>query len=84
MFVYGKPLTGKTTLCRILANKLGYKIIEWKTFEEKVKKSMGTDEEPYEGEVPAFKIQEALFGFIKALKGEARTFTYVVDGALAG
>ncbi len=33
------------------------KVIEWKTFEEQVKKSLGTEEEPFEGKVPLEKVE---------------------------
>jgi cytidylate kinase len=52
VLVHGPYLSGKSTVCKLLASKLGFKIIDWQAFTEKVKKSKGTEEEPFEGEVP--------------------------------
>lgn len=41
---------------------------------------MGTDEEPFEGEVPLVKVQAAIKEFFQNLTGVDRTHTYVLDG----
>ena len=50
--VIGPPMSGKTTICKLMNKHLNYKIIDWNDIREKVKKTMGTEEEPYDGEVP--------------------------------
>jgi adenylate kinase family enzyme len=63
-FIYGKPLSGKSSVAKIFANKLGCKVVEWSTFHEQVKKSMGGDEENAEAEPPFDKVQAAFFDYI--------------------
>jgi hypothetical protein len=54
--VLGDTLSGKTSLCNHMAKHLGHKIIVMKSLEEQVKKRLGTEEEPFEGEVPIVEI----------------------------
>jgi predicted AAA+ superfamily ATPase len=70
VFVTGPYLSGKTTVCKLLANKLGYKIIDWKAFEDKVKKTKGTEEEPFEGEVNPNELVAAVQSYLQNLKPE--------------
>lgn len=58
--VLGLPLQGKTTLATQLQKHLSYKLVDWKAFEEQVKKSLGTEEEPFEGKVPLDKVEQAV------------------------
>ena len=55
--VIGKPLSGKTFLCKLLEKHFDYKIIDMKALEEVVKKRLGTEEEPFEGEVPIAEVE---------------------------
>jgi dephospho-CoA kinase len=58
--VAGGPLSGKTTISNALSNLVQGKVISFDAMTQSVKKSMGTDEEPFEGEVPKEKVCEAL------------------------
>lgn len=58
--VVGMPFQGRSTLANIISKHLGFKMIDWKVVEEQVKKSMGTEEEPYEGKVPLGKVEDAV------------------------
>ena len=49
--VFGKPLSGKTTVANIMAKNLGFKLLDYKTFEDKVRKAKSTEEEPFEGDL---------------------------------
>lgn len=42
------------------------KIIDWKAIEEQVKKTLGTEEEPFEGKVPLNKVEDAVLSLIHA------------------
>ena len=67
--VMGAPLSGKTTLCKLIGGKhIGFKVVDWKALEEKVKKSMGSEEEPFEGKVPVDKLENAVVDMIKCDK----------------
>jgi len=63
--VVGMPFQGRSTLANIISKHLGFKLIDWKVVEEQVKKSMGTEEEPYEGKVPLAKVEEAVAKMIE-------------------
>lgn len=60
VLVYGRPLSGQTTISNLLSTHLGYRVLSYKTFEERVKKSKGTDEEPFEGEVPVAEVYQVI------------------------
>lgn len=60
----GKPLSGKTFVCQNMSNKLGYCSIDFKAFEESVKKRLGSDEEPFEGDVPMHEIEKDVMKYI--------------------
>ena len=79
VFVCGPYLSGKTTVSKILANKLGYKHIDWIAFQDKVKKSKGTDEEPFEGEVNPQEVVAAVHKYFDSLQGDELNHTYVLD-----
>ena len=58
--VAGGPLSGKSTISNQLSNLVSGKVINFDLLTQQVKKSMGTEEEPFEGEVPKDKIYDAL------------------------
>jgi adenylate kinase family enzyme len=78
--VYGRPLSGKTTVSNILAKQLGFKVFDYKAIEEKVRKTMGTDEEPFEGDVPTDKVNQDIANTIHADAKAGRKMAYVFDG----
>ena len=53
-------MSGKSSLAKLFSKHLDYKIVDWKAFEEQVRKSLGTEEEPFEGEVPIGKVEDAV------------------------
>lgn len=53
----GKSLSGKTTLSEVMREKLNFKIIDMKKIQVEIRKKMGTDEEPFEGEVPIASVE---------------------------
>jgi adenylate kinase family enzyme len=58
--VIGKPMSGKTHICKLLEKHLGFKIIDMKVIEEQIKKSKGTEEEPFEGQISSTEIYAAI------------------------
>jgi len=50
--VLGRPLAGKTVVSNHISQLIGGKIISLSGIAEQVKKTLGTEEEPFEGEVP--------------------------------
>jgi len=77
----GNNFSGKSIISRMLKNKFGFKCIEMKTMEAKIKASLGTEEEPFEGEVPISKVEDAVLKFIEdeMKSGEERN-RFVFDG----
>ena len=48
--------------------------------QEQVKKKLGTEEEPFEGEVPVAKVEDEIVSLINADKKAKLKITYVFDG----
>lgn len=59
-FIVGRTTSGKSFLSEQMKNLLGYEVISMVELTEAVKKSMGDDENPYEGEVPIDKVEAAV------------------------
>ena len=62
--VLGRPLAGKTVVSNHISQLVGGKVISLTGIAETVKKTLGTEEEPFEGEVPTLKVYEAVLGQI--------------------
>lgn len=81
--VNGNSLTGKTTVCKILNERLGTKVISMVDFAEKIKAKLGTEDEPFEGEVPLDTVQQEVQQYvidtIQTTPGKAK---FVFDGYL--
>ena len=58
--VLGSPLAGKTVVSNHISQLVGGKVISLTGIAETVKKTLGTEEEPFEGEVPTLKVYEAV------------------------
>lgn len=50
--VVGNWYTGKTTVTKMMADNFGYEVVDMKAIAAQIKSTMGTEDEPYEGEVP--------------------------------
>jgi len=44
----------------MMGKELGYTVLDMKAISDQVKSKMGTEEEPFEGEVPLSKIEEEI------------------------
>lgn len=75
----GKPLAGKTLLCKLLEKHLGFKPIDMKTLEEPVKKRLGTEEEPFEGEVPVEEVEKEIFSMFDRDQKAGKKYHYIFD-----
>lgn len=53
----GKPLSGKSTLAKVFKDDMDYSVIDMKVLADICKKKLGTDDEPFEGEVGIDKIE---------------------------
>jgi adenylate kinase family enzyme len=77
--VVGFPNQGKTVLANILSKHLGFKLIDWKAIEEEVKKSLGTEDAPFEGVPPTAKMEDAVVKLIQADKAKGIKVSYIFD-----
>jgi len=48
----GRSMSGKTELGSYLKNNFDYRVIDMKVVSDKIKTKLGTEDEPFEGEVP--------------------------------
>ena len=78
--VAGGPFSGKTTISNSLSNLVSGKVINFETLTLQVKKSMGTEEEPFEGEVPKEKVYDAILKQIGNDRQKNLKYTYIFDG----
>lgn len=73
-FMIGKPLSGKTTLSKDLEKNHNYVPIDMKTIQQSIKESKGTEEGPYEGDIPIGEVEAACMDVIKKCKGQKFVF----------
>jgi len=75
--IVGRTLAGKTTLSQYMGKSLGYTVIDMKLIAEQCKAKMGTEDEPFEGEVPIANVEKEICGKIKS---SASTCKFIFDG----
>lgn len=73
-FMVGKPLSGKTTLANIMHKNHGYTIIDMKEVTQQLKDAKGTEEGPYEGDIPLEEVEEAVL--MKINQGQGQKFIF--------
>lgn len=56
----GRSFSGKKTAAAELANTIKSKTINMEQIAGELKKTMGTEEEPFEGDVPVDKVEAAI------------------------
>ena len=78
--VLGRSLAGKTFVSNQIGQLIGGKVINLTGIAETLKKTMGTEEEPFEGEVPTMKVYEAVLESISQDRVNNKKFTYIFDG----
>lgn len=66
----GRAHAGKTTLAKYMVESLDFTLVDMKAIREEVKKSLGTEEEPFEGDVPLPKTEEAICKAVAQAKGK--------------
>ena len=77
--IVGRSFSGKSTLAKELAPLVKGKVISMAALEESVKKTLGTEDEPFEGDVPIEKIEEAVVALVDADRACNEHFTYIFD-----
>jgi adenylate kinase family enzyme len=81
--IVGKSLSGKTTIAKKMSSLFGSHILDMKVVADKCKAKMGSEEEPFEGEVPIAKIEEEITNIINSTKGKYifDSYTHATDDA---
>lgn len=77
--ILGNMLVGKTSVAKILVNHLGYKLLDLAIIEEKIKKSKGTEEEPFEGDITEKELADDILKLWEEEKKNEVNCKYVLD-----
>lgn len=64
----------------MMGKELGYTVLDMKAISDQVKSKMGTEEEPFEGEVPLSKVEEEIVRQIEAGKSAVPRKKFVFRG----
>lgn len=78
----GRSFSGKKTVAASLASFVRGKIINMAEIAAELKKKMGTEEEPFEGEVPLAKVEDAIRDIVAADKAANHKFVYLFESWL--
>mmetsp|Transcript_7196 Transcript_7196/g.12136 ORF Transcript_7196/g.12136 Transcript_7196/m.12136 type:complete len:360 (-) Transcript_7196:1013-2092(-) len=78
--VLGRPLAGKTTLAKNLCDTMNMVLLDMKQITEKVRASLGNEEEPFEGEVPIQDVEKDALRVIEEHKATSTRPKFVFDG----
>jgi len=73
-FMVGKSLSGKSALAKVMADTHGYSVIDMKAITEKIKESKGTEEGPFEGEIPIKEVEDNVMNAVKSGKNQKFVF----------
>lgn len=60
----GRSYSGKKTLAAALSNIINAKVVSMTELQQELKKKMGTEEEPFEGEVPLKSVEQAILSMV--------------------
>lgn len=75
----GRSYSGKRTVAGELVNTIKSKIINMEQIAGELKKSMGSEEEPFEGEVSVDKVEAAIVKHIANDRANSQKYTYLFD-----
>lgn len=75
--ITGRSYSGKEMIGAELCNMISAKVISMTDIANDLKKSMGTEEEPFEGDVPLEKVETAICAQVAADRNGSCKFTYM-------
>jgi hypothetical protein len=78
--VVGRPYSGKSTVCEYMASNFGWKVIDMKAIADKIRPTLGTEDEPFEGEIPMPEIEKDIRRFIEENRRSHDRVKFVFDG----
>ena len=79
--VTGQSLSGKTLVAKIVADSNNGKVLDLATIAESIRPSLASEEgDPFEGPIPADKVEAEILSIIARDKNAGENFFYLVDG----
>ena len=78
--VLGNWYTGKSSVAKAMAQHFGYQVIDMKATAVTIKASLGTEEEPFEGEVPLSDVEKAVVKHVGEQVASGTRVKFVFDG----
>jgi dephospho-CoA kinase len=75
----GRSFSGKKTVAAELCNAIKSKLVNMSDIAADLKKTMGSEEEPFDGEVPLEKVESAICAMIAADRAAKQKFTYLFE-----
>ena len=76
----GKSMSGKSQTASLLAQGQGYTVIDMNKISEQVKAKLGTEEEPFEGDVPMPEVEKQITQTIAEVRANSQRAKFVFDG----
>lgn len=80
--ISGRSLSGKTTVANMVAQLNRGKILNMEKISEECKKRLGTEDEPFEGDVPIAEVEKDCIAIVNKDKACGEQYTYLFDGYL--
>ena len=77
--VHGRQFSGAEECAKKLCGMVKGKIIDMKFISEELKKKMGTEDEPFEGEVPMDKVEEAILDLVSRDRSANEKYCYIFN-----
>ena len=78
--IIGAPLSGKSTVARIIAENANGKVFEMAKVAEEIRPKLETEEGPFEGRIPDAEVEKSILATIAADKAAGNKFLYIFDG----
>ena len=78
--IVGRSFSGKSTICDYLNKNFGWKTIDMKAIAEKIRPTLGTEDEPFEGDVPLKNIEDDIKNLITETRKSGQRTKFVFDG----
>jgi hypothetical protein len=75
----GRSFSGKKTVAAELCKAIKSKVINMVDIAAELKKTMGSEEEPFDGDVPVANVEDAIVALIAADRAAKQKFTYLFE-----
>jgi len=75
----GRSFSGKKTVAAELQKSIKSKLVNMADLAAELKKTMGTEEEPFEGDVPLEKVEDAICQLVHSDRAAHNKFTYLFE-----